>query len=122
AGPYQNFLLMGDAGWEPEYQLLQDYHELKVDVLVLGDHGTQHSSAYQFLEVLQPKLAIVSAGQFNRYGHPSQLTQQRLKALNTTFLDTAEHGRLHFQSQDSKLVLSAERHRWQWLYRQPLSR
>lgn len=122
AGPYQNFLLMGDAGWETEYQLLQDYPELKVDVLVLGHHGSQHSSAYQFLEVLQPKLAIVSAGKFNRYGHPSQLTQQRLKALNIPLLNTAEQGSLHFQQQDSKLVLSAERHQWQWLYRQPLSR
>src|SRR5690606_9406362 len=77
AGPYQNFLLMGDAGWETEYQLLQDYPELQVDVLILGHHGSQHSSAYQFLQVLQPKLAIASAGKFNRYGHPSQLTQQR---------------------------------------------
>ncbi len=121
AGPYQNFLLMGDAGWETEYQLLKDYPELQVDVLVLGHHGSQHSSAYQFLEVLQPKLAIASVGKFNRYGHPSQLTQQRLKELNIPLLTTAEQGSVHFQQQGSQLVLSAERHQWQWLYRQPLS-
>jgi competence protein ComEC len=121
AGPYQNFLLTGDAGWETEYQLLQDYPELQVDVLILGHHGSQHSSAYQFLEVLRPKLTIASAGKFNRYGHPSQLTQQRLKALNIPLLTTAEQGSVHFQQQGSKLVLSAERHEWQWLYRQPLS-
>jgi competence protein ComEC len=33
--PYQNFLIMGDAGWETEYKLLQQYPDLKVDVLVL---------------------------------------------------------------------------------------
>ena len=120
-GPYQHFLFMGDAGWEAEYQLLKDYPELKVDVLVLGHHGSQHSSAYEFLQVLQPKLAIASAGKFNRYGHPSQLTQQRLKALNIPLMTTAEQGSLHFQQQGSKLVLSAERHQWQWLYRQPLN-
>ena len=39
---------MGDAGWQTEYQLLKDYPDLKVDVLVLGHHGSQHSSAYHF--------------------------------------------------------------------------
>ena len=30
AQPYANFLLMGDAGWEAEYQILKDYPDLKV--------------------------------------------------------------------------------------------
>ncbi len=57
AGPYQNFLLMGDAGLgKLNISCSKTIPELKVDVLVLGHHGSQHSSAYQFLEVLQPKL------------------------------------------------------------------
>lgn len=121
SGPYQNFLLRGDAGWETEYQLLQNYPELKVDVLVLGHYGSQHSSAYQFLQALQPKLAIASAGKFNRYGHPSLVTQQRLEALNIPLPTTSEQGSLHFQQQGSALVLLSERQQWRWLYRQPLS-
>lgn len=58
---------MGDAGWETEFNLLQQYPELNVDVLVLGHHGSQNSSSYAFLKQLQPKLAIVSAGYNNRY-------------------------------------------------------
>lgn len=42
------FLVMGDAGWATEYQLLQEYPDLKVDVLILGHHGSKHSSAYDF--------------------------------------------------------------------------
>lgn len=113
--PYQNFLLMGDAGWQTEYQLLKDYPDLKVDVLVLGHHGSQHSSAYQFLQHYRPKLAIASAGKFNRYGHPSQLTQQRLKELDIPLLTTAEHGSLHFHQQGTQIILETERSRWKWL-------
>ena len=53
AKPYQNFLLMGDAGWETEYKLLQQYPNLNVDVLVLGHHGSKNSSAYDFLATLK---------------------------------------------------------------------
>ncbi len=52
--PYQHFLVMGDAGWATEYQLLQEYPDLKVDVLILGHHGSKHSSAYDFLAHLNP--------------------------------------------------------------------
>jgi competence protein ComEC len=31
---------MGDAGLEAEYQLMKEYPDLKVDVLVLGHHGS----------------------------------------------------------------------------------
>ena len=106
---------MGDAGWQTEYQLLKDYPDLKVDVLVLGHHGSQHSSAYQFLQHYRPKLAIASAGRFNRYGHPSQLTQQRLKELDIPLLTTAEHGSLHFSQQGTQIILETERSRWKWL-------
>ncbi|WP_180139807.1 DNA internalization-related competence protein ComEC/Rec2 [Acinetobacter sp. YH12043] len=119
--PYQNFLLMGDAGWQTEYQLLKDYPDLKVDVLVLGHHGSQHSSAYQFLQHYRPKLAIASAGKFNRYGHPSQLTQQRLKEFDIPLLTTAEHGSLHFHQQGTQIILETERSRWKWLQKQNLT-
>ncbi len=119
--PYQNFLLMGDAGWQTEYQLLKDYPDLKVDVLVLGHHGSQHSSAYQFLQHYRPRLAIASAGKFNRYGHPSQLTQQRLKELDIPLVTTAEHGSLHFSQQGTQIILETERSRWKWLQKQNLT-
>ncbi len=53
---------MGDAGWEAEYQLMKEYPDLKVDVLVLGHHGSKHSSSYDFLSTLKPKLVVASAG------------------------------------------------------------
>jgi competence protein ComEC len=118
AQPYQNFLLMADAGWQTEYQILQDYPDLKVDVLVLGHHGSQHSSAYAFLKQLKPKLAIASAGFNNRYGHPSKMTLQRLQQLDIPLLTTVQQGSIQFTQQaDGQMQLHYAREHRQWLNR-----
>ncbi|MBP1488685.1 DNA internalization-related competence protein ComEC/Rec2 [Acinetobacter nosocomialis] len=116
---YQNFLIMGDAGWEAEYELLEDYPSLKVDVLVLGHHGSKHSSAYDFLATLKPKLAIASAGFDNRYGHPSQEFINRLKALHIPLKSTVEQGTLSFVLENQKIVLHNRRFERLWLRRVP---
>ncbi|WP_284083892.1 DNA internalization-related competence protein ComEC/Rec2 [Acinetobacter nosocomialis] len=116
---YQNFLIMGDAGWEAEYELLKDYPSLKVDVLVLGHHGSKHSSAYDFLATLKPKLAIASAGFDNRYGHPSQEVINRLKALHIPLKSTVEQGTLSFVLENQKMILHNRRFERLWLRRVP---
>ena len=118
AQPYQNFLFMGDAGWETEYKLLQQYPDLKVDVLVLGHHGSKHSSAYDFLAHIQPKLAIASAGLNNRYGHPSQEVLKRLHALNIPLLNTAQAGTLSFVFDNGMVQLKQQRQQVKWLERE----
>ncbi|NNH36360.1 DNA internalization-related competence protein ComEC/Rec2 [Acinetobacter sp. NIPH 2377] len=115
AQPYQNFLLMGDAGWPTEYQILQDYPDLKVDVLVLGHHGSRHSSAYDFLKQLNPKLAVASAGFNNRYGHPSVVLESRLKELNIPLLTTLKQGSIRFSKHKNIMAIEFERDSRQWL-------
>lgn len=115
AQPYQNFLLMGDAGWPTEYQILQDYPDLKVDVLVLGHHGSRHSSAYHFLKQLNPKLAVASAGFNNRYGHPSVVLESRLKELNIPLLTTLKQGSIRFSKHKNIMAIEFERDSRQWL-------
>ena len=111
---FKNFLLMGDAGWETEYKILQNYPNLSVDVLVLGHHGSQYSSAYTFLQHLEPKLAIASVGRFNRYGHPAMLTQSRLDKLGIPFLQTAKSGTIHFVEKGKDIKLLEERAKYKW--------
>lgn len=115
--PYQNFLIMGDAGWETEYKLLRQYPDLKVDVLVLGHHGSKNSSAYDFLAALKPKLAIASAGFDNRYGHPSPELQSRLHALKIPLLNTAQTGSLSFIFNNGAVELKQQRQQRKWLQR-----
>ncbi|MEG0487177.1 MAG: DNA internalization-related competence protein ComEC/Rec2 [Acinetobacter sp.] len=113
---YQNFLIMGDAGWETEYRLLQQYPDLKVDVLVLGHHGSQHSSSFAFLKQLKPKLAIASAGYANRYGHPHLIVLERLKALNIPVKTTIEQGSIEFKlNMKGQMDITGLRQTQKWL-------
>ncbi len=114
---YQNYLIMGDAGLEAEYQLMKEYPDLKVDVLVLGHHGSKHSSAYDFLATLNPKLVVASAGFNNRYGHPSKEVLARIQELNIPFKSTVEQGTLSFVSRNQEMVLYTRRFERTWLHR-----
>ena len=115
---YQNYLIMGDAGWETEFELLSKYPELNVDVLILGHHGSHHSSAYEFLKKMNPKLTIASAGYENRYKHPHAKVVQRLNDLDIKMLNTIQHGTIRFQvATNGKTTVESFRESKQWLSR-----
>lgn len=109
----QHFLIMGDAGFKTEQQLMQHYPRLPVDVLVLGHHGSKFSSSPEFLAYANPKLAIASAGQGNTYGHPSLEVQERLKQLHIPLFVTADKGSIYFNED----VMSFYRDHRRWLQR-----
>ena len=65
-------LMMGDAEREEERWLLEHVPErLRADVLKVGHHGSSTSSTPDFLDAVRPRIALVSVGQGNTYGHPS---------------------------------------------------
>ena len=82
------WLFTGDLEEEGEKRLIAEYPDLKIDVLKVGHHGSQTSSSDLFLDVLSPKLAIISAGKNNRFNHPHQdvvdaLEKRKIKILRT---------------------------------------
>jgi len=67
-----SFLFVGDAGIQTENELIQRYDNfLQTDVLKLGHHGSKYSSSDEFLSKVSPKIALISVGANNRFGHPS---------------------------------------------------
>lgn len=72
-----------------------------IDVLVLGHHGSKTASSLTFLQALNPKLALVSSGFQNQFGHPSADTRARLSLRQIPLLNTADSGtvRLHLSAQ-----------------------
>ena len=75
-----SYLFMGDASKEIEKQLLDSY-DLKADVIKIGHHGSNTSSDSTFLDSLDCKIALISAGYKNKYDHPSLETLQTLQNL-----------------------------------------
>lgn len=80
-----SFLFTGDAEVVNENQLSGD---ISADVLKVGHHGSDTSSSKKFLKEVNPKLAIISVGKDNNYGHPDDKVLERLNKLNITTLRT----------------------------------
>jgi competence protein ComEC len=67
----QSFLFTGDIEREAEKYLIKKYgKQLKSDVLIVPHHGSNTSSSAEFLQVVDPHIALVSAGFQNPFNHP----------------------------------------------------
>lgn len=91
-------LFTGDVEGEGEEQLVKNLEADKenewdsYDVLKVSHHGSKNSSTEAFLKQVYPKLALISAGGENRYGHPHRETLERLNDVNCRVLETAKCG------------------------------
>lgn len=87
-----SFLFTGDAYKSQEKQMISKIKNLQADFLQLGHHGSNTSTDEEFLNVIQPKYAIYSAGVDNKYGHPHQETLDLLNEHQIVTYGTAIHG------------------------------
>ncbi|MGU7887664.1 DNA internalization-related competence protein ComEC/Rec2 [Streptococcus suis] len=90
-----NFLFTGDLE-QGELDLLKTYPNLPVDVLKAGHHGSKGSSYPEFLDHIGAKIALVSAGENNRYKHPHQETLERFDNRNIQVYRTDQQGAIRF--------------------------
>lgn len=72
------FLTLGDMDGAIEDQLATADALPDVDILKVTHHGSKYSSSEQFLQVVDPELALISVGRDNSYGHPHADTLARL--------------------------------------------
>lgn len=91
-----NFLFTGDLE-QGELDLIESYPNLPVDVLKAGHHGSQGSSYPEFLDHIGAKIALVSAGENNRYKHPHQETLDRFDSRNIQVYRTDQQGAIRFR-------------------------
>ena len=92
-----NYLFMGDASKEIEKQLM-DAYDLKADVIKAGHHGSNTSSDAAFLDSLDCKIALISAGYKNKYDHPSTETLKTLDHLHIHTFCTSTDGSIAIYS------------------------
>lgn len=64
-------LLPGDTTKKIERKLVKQGVNLQSDILKVAHHGSKTSSSKEFLEVVNPTIAIISVGKDNRFGHPT---------------------------------------------------
>ena len=80
------FLFTGDCTKEEELDLIDKYNNyLDIDVLKVGHHGSITSSSIEFLNVVTPRISIVSVGINNRYGLPDIEVINRLNKISEVY-------------------------------------
>lgn len=92
-GRHGSALLTGDIGEVVERQLLhRDPAALRNDVVVVAHHGSDGSSDPGFVSATNARVALVSAGADNRFGHPKPRVAARWCASGAELLSTADDG------------------------------
>jgi len=85
-------LLTGDLGTRAEKKLIYEHGLRDVDALVAGHHGSAGSTGSAALYYLRPRIALISAGEGNDYGHPAARTLARLKESGALVYRTDQCG------------------------------
>ena len=117
-GDYKGFhmLFTGDMGEGQESSLvrlaeqegtLQDIHLNHVQILKTAHHGSRTSSSEVFLDRLKIRLAVVSYGEGNSYGHPSPETMARFREQGIAVLETGKKGAITFKTDGASLEVHA---------------
>lgn len=100
------FLFTGDAPQDVEHYLAWRNPEvLQANVLKVGHHGSDTSTARNFVGWVDPDYAIISAGADNRYGHPDEEVLETLEQFDVEVLQTADEGSLVFTTNGRRLRL-----------------
>lgn len=93
---------------------------LKATWLLVPHHGSATSSTTEFLQAVQPDIALVQAGYRNRYGHPRADVMARYDDIQALVVQTTRCGASKWQSERPIMVHCArdEQQRY-WHHRLP---
>lgn len=99
-----SFIFCGDAENLSEEEILNSAYNINSDVLKLGHHGSKTATSNNFLNEVNPKVAIISCGRGNDYRHPHKETLKKLKNKHITTYRTDINGTIILQSNGTKII------------------
>lgn len=96
---YRNFsmLLTGDIEAVAEEEILKEYKNLNIlnsTILKVAHHGSKSSSTQNFIEKVNPKIALIGVGKNNTFGHPNEGVIERLEKINAKIYRTDRTGEI----------------------------
>lgn len=101
-------LFTGDVSAQEEAKILQKYSLEEVDFYKVAHHGSKYSNSEGLLDMLKPKIAVISCGEDNSYGHPHDEVLKRLEEVGSEVWVTPECGEITVE-------IGAERRGQSWL-------
>ncbi len=85
-------LFTGDAGSAAEQDILAAGTRVRSDVLKVSHHGSDDATSAEWLDAVRPRIAVISVGRNNRYGHPSRNVLERLESRGIRICRTDQDG------------------------------
>ncbi len=92
-----DILITGDRSMDGEQELIQQLSLPKLEVLIVGHHGSKYSTCRELLEATQPETAIISVGANNSFGHPTEEVLQRLQEFGCIIYRTDVDGNVIYR-------------------------
>jgi len=99
-------LFTGDVGEVGQRWLLSSGMNLRATVLDVPHHGSRHNLE-TFLRAVRPKIAVISAGRQNPFGHPAPSTVEALKRVGAIVWVTGEQGSLLIKTDGQSFNLTS---------------
>lgn len=96
----KKILLMGDAEHEVEYKLLKESSLENIYILKVGHHCSRTATSDMFLRAVNPKIAICSYEEGNKFGHPHYETIEKFEKHDVQYLETAKKGDIVIKFED----------------------
>lgn len=90
----KTWLFTGDLEAEGEVQLLNK--AIRADILKVGHHGSKTSTSLAFAKTVNPRIAIISCGVNNRFGHPHRQTLATLQQIGAVVFRTDLQGEIRY--------------------------
>jgi len=87
-----SFLMTGDIEDGGEVKLMEKPLIINSHILKVSHHGSKSSSGEDFLAAVTPEVSVISVGENNFYGHPSQEVLERLKCFSSPIYRTDRYG------------------------------
>ena len=104
-----SFILTGDAETLAEAEMLESGRMNRTTVYKAGHHGSSTSSSKKFIDAIAPDYAVISCGEGNSYGHPSEAVIKRISGYTDKIYRTDLCGSVVFVSDGSELDVRTER-------------
>jgi competence protein ComEC len=100
----RRFLMTGDMNLSMEEAIMVGGEISSVSVLKVAHHGSHFASGLDWLEKVDPAMAVISVGQPNRYGHPAPEILTRLLQQNISYWRTDQSGDIRMLLKNNEWV------------------
>ena len=99
-------VLTGDIGREAEQAIAPQFEPSRLRIVKVPHHGSLTSSSESFVRALSPRVAVVSVGRNNVFGHPAPAVLERYRLIGAEIFRTDQDGAVTVDTDGHSLEVS----------------